>query len=74
MQDNELLQQLAEIEGFNDTLDLLEAYQLDSVVPGICTNLDCGYSVSVEPDCIDGWCEICEEETVKSAPILAGII
>lgn len=71
MNDAELLEQLAEIEGFDDGFDLLEAVAIDSVVPGICK---CGYSVEVEPDSSEGWCEECQTNTVKSALILAGII
>ncbi len=71
---NDLLQQLAEIEGFEDDLELLEAYGIDSVCPGICTTPGCGYTTEVEPDCQEGWCEECQKGTVKSAMILAGII
>ena len=66
-----LLEQLAEIEGYDDTLELLEAVGFDSVVPGIC---QCGYSCEVEPDSSDGWCEECQTNTVKSALVLADII
>lgn len=69
--DHELLNQLAEIEGFDDSMDLLEAFVADSVVPGICP---CGYSNHVEPDQTEGWCEECQKGSVKSALILAGII
>lgn len=68
------LQKLAEIEGFNDPQDLLEAYIIDSVCPGICSNPDCDYSCEVEPDQDSGWCENCNEGTVTSAMRLAGVI
>ena len=72
--DNELLQQLAEIEGFDDTLELLQEYSIESIVPGICTTPGCSYSNEVEPDQTEGWCEECQKGTVKSAFILAGVI
>jgi hypothetical protein len=53
---------------------LLEAVFSDSVSPGICMNEGCDYTVEVEPDQDRGWCEACGTNTVKSAPILAGII
>lgn len=67
------LQQLCEIEGL-DSLDLLERATGDSVCIGICTNANCDYTVEVEPDCTEGWCEECKMQTVKSALILAGLI
>ena len=59
-------QTLAKIEGFDDALALAEAYAIDSVTPGICTNEDCDYTTNVEPDSSTGWCECCETNTVKS--------
>ena len=72
--EQDLIQQLVEIEGFDDDLEMFEAYMSDSVVPGICITPECGYSVEVEPDQTEGWCELCEKGTVKSCLILAGII
>jgi len=67
------LRELAEIEG--TSIDqLLEEGTFDSVCAGICTNKGCSYTNTVEPDCTEGWCEECEEGSVKSALILAGII
>ncbi len=68
------LQRLAEIEGFTDVMELLEANAFDSVVPGICMNDDCDYSDGVEPDSDSGWCENCNANTVKSCLVLAEII
>lgn len=68
------LQKLAQIEGYETTIALLEANITDSVAPGICTNDDCDYTVGVEPDQSEGWCENCESNTVQSCMILAGII
>jgi len=67
-------QQLAEAEGFDNIIDLLEERHIDSVIPGICMNDDCDYTVGVEPDCSEGWCEVCETQTVQSASVLMGII
>jgi hypothetical protein len=68
------LERLAQIEGFTDTMELLEANIIDSVVPGICTNEDCDYTCEVEPDQQSGWCEDCNEGTVSSCLILGGVI
>lgn len=68
------LQQLAEIEGYDDPFDMLGEYTCDSVCPGICMEDGCDYTNEVEPDCCTGWCENCEKGTVQSAMILAGII
>ena len=74
MSDYQKLQELMEIEGWDDSLAFLEDCQSDSVVPGICCNEDCDYTCGVEPDSETGYCEECETQTVKSALILAGII
>ena len=73
MNDQELLNELAAIEGM-EVMEMLEEATFDSVAPGICTNNGCDYTISVEPDCSDGWCEICQTNTVKSCLMLAGII
>jgi len=65
---------LAEIEGFESTDALIAASAVDSVSPGICTKPDCDYSTEVEPDQDRGWCEVCGQQTVASALILAGLI
>lgn len=67
------LQQLEELEGV-DLMEMLEQGTFDSVCPGICVNKDCDYTVQVEPDCSNGYCEVCKTNTVKSACVLAGII
>jgi hypothetical protein len=68
------LEQLLEIEGYTTLEELLETVFSDSVSPCICTNDGCEYTTEVEPDQDRGWCEVCGTNTVKSAPILAGII
>jgi hypothetical protein len=68
------LEKLAEIEGFDDELDLLQEATGDSVCPGICTNRGCDYTNEVEPDQDQGYCEVCGTQTVKSALVLGGVI
>ena len=65
-----LLQELAESEGMSVD-ELLEQATFDSVSPGICP---CGYTIEVEPDCREGYCDVCKMGTVKSALVLAGMI
>lgn len=67
------LQELAKIEGLTIE-ELLEQGTFDNVCLGICVNEGCDYTTGVEPDCEDGYCEVCDTQTVKSALILAGII
>jgi hypothetical protein len=55
-------------------MEMLEHATFDSVSPGICMNEGCDYSTEVEPDQDRGWCEECQEGSVKSALMLAGII
>lgn len=74
MAEQEKLERLTRIEGFGDSMDLLAASMFDSVSAGICTNADCDFTTTVEPDQSEGWCEECEDTTVSSALVLAGII
>ncbi|MCP4545788.1 MAG: hypothetical protein GY835_04895 [bacterium] len=68
------LEELAEEEGFRTVDDLLSAYVIDSIAPGICINPSCGYCTEVEPDCRGGWCGECETQSVQSAFVLADVI
>lgn len=68
------LKTLAEAEGYETALELLEECVYDSVCPGICTNDGCDYVTNVEPDSDSGWCELCDTNTVCSALMLADII
>jgi hypothetical protein len=68
------IQTLMEIEGFDDSLEMMEAIGYDSVCPGICTNPDCDYTTEVEPDCRNGYCEECNTQTVRSALSLLQLI
>jgi len=66
------LEQLAEAEGFDDPFDMIEENVIESVVPGICE--ECDYTTQVEPDCENGWCEVCERPSVVSCLVLGGVI
>ena len=69
------LEELLELEGYEDDLDLfLNDCLTDSVCPGICMNDLCSYTTEVEPDNKEGWCEFCEDQTVCSGMILAGVM
>lgn len=68
------LRKLAELEGFETVTELLEHACRDSISPGICMNDGCDYTSEYEPDQTEGWCEVCDTNTVKSALVLAGII
>lgn len=65
---------LAELEGFESAIEMMEEFELEGAVPGICTNKDCEFTAYYEPDCDNGFCEECRTMTVKSAFVLAGII
>lgn len=64
---------LADIEGM-DVMEMLEQASFDGIAPGICMNPDCEYTTNVEPDQDQGWCELCESNTVESCLMLAGVI
>lgn len=60
-------------EGFEgDLMGFLDEFAMESVVPGIC--LDCHEMADVEPDQEAGWCEGCQDGSMRSALILLGII
>ena len=54
--------------------ELLARSVCDSITPGICNSPDCDYTIGVEPDCEDGYCEECDANTVVSCLVLADII
>jgi len=68
------IKQLMQIEGFENLNDFIEERADDSIVPGICTNVECNYTTEVEPDCREGYCEECKTQSVKSALVLLGIM
>jgi hypothetical protein len=62
-------------EAYGLTVDeLIEEYALDCVVPGICMNPDCEYTAEYEPDQREGYCDMCDTGSVRSALVLAGLI
>jgi hypothetical protein len=68
-----LLQKVAADGGFATTMEMLEHYAIDSVVPGIC--IICGgIDDSIEPDREDACCDECGTDTVKSVLVIAGVI
>ena len=68
------LKKLIEIEGYDSVEALMEAVFSDSVSPAICMNEDCTFTCEKEPDQDAGYCEECHSNTMKAAPVLAGLI
>lgn len=56
----------------DEFLDSSEAQ--DSVVYGACSKPDCDYTVEVEPDCRNGYCEECGSQSVRSILVYLGVI
>jgi hypothetical protein len=46
----------------------------DAVSPAICMNEGCDFTCEMEPDQDAGYCEECHTNTMKAAPVLAGLI
>lgn len=67
------MRELLTLEGLTKE-EFLENYALESCVPGICKNPNCDFVSFNEPDCKDGWCEECQDNTVVSGLILMGVI
>jgi hypothetical protein len=72
--DEAKLSKLVEIEGYENVEALLQAVLCDSVSPAICMNEDCDFTCEMEPDQYAGYCEECHTNTMKAAPVLAGLI
>ncbi|UEM12374.1 hypothetical protein J4G43_049605 [Bradyrhizobium barranii subsp. barranii] len=69
------LMKLCDLKGFESLDDLLLLAALtDSVCPAICMTEGCDYTVEMEPDQEQGFCEACGGNTVTSALVLAGLI
>jgi hypothetical protein len=68
------LAKLIEIEGYDSFEELAEAVFSDAVSPAICVNEGCDFTCEMEPDQDAGYCEECHTNTMKSAPVLAGLI
>jgi hypothetical protein len=71
--DKAKLAKLLEIEGYGSTEELMEAVFSDSVSPAICMNEGCDFTCEMEPDQDAGYCEECHTNTIKAAPVLAGL-
>lgn len=69
---NDLVFKLAELEGYDDPMEMLAEAVADSVVPAICSN--CNATYDLEPDAIDCHCDNCGENKVSSCLHLAGLI
>ena len=68
------LAKLVKIEGYDSTEELIAAVLLDSVSPAICMNEGCDFTCEMEPDQDRGWCDECGTNSMKAAPVLAGLI
>ena len=68
------LADLCAINGYDDPLDMLEDYAMDSVCPAICMNEGCDYTLELEQDQDRGWCDECETNSMKSGMVLAGVM
>ena len=68
------LAKLIEIEGYDSIEDLIATVFSDSVSPAICMNEGSDFTCEMEPDQDAGYCEECHTNTMKAAPVLAGLI
>ena len=68
------LAKLIEIEGYDSIEGLIAAVFSDSVSPAICISKGCDFTREIEPDQDAGYCEECHTNTMKAAPVLAGLI
>ena len=66
------IEDLLAVEGFDEMIDMLEAYQDEGVVPCICEH--CGAIEYWEPDARNALCLECGKRTVQSCYSLIGII
>jgi hypothetical protein len=71
--DQQKLELLSEIEGYENSDMMLQDSMMDSIVPGICMNDSCSATYSYEPDSRNGWCGECKTKTVESCLSLAGL-
>lgn len=59
--------------GGDDPWEMLREAATDSCCPGICVKCEGTYE-EVEPDTLTYWCEHCQENSVTSCLVLAGLI
>lgn len=72
---NGKLEELCDQEGLDlSNMDDMGLVVMDSVHPGICMNPGCDYTIQVEPDQGEGYCEECGTNSVASLGRLMGII
>lgn len=67
------LRKIAQVEGFEKVMDMLEHAISECVSPGICLICD-GVTSNHEPDARKNYCELCGANAVVAAPVLAGVI
>ena len=67
------LKQLCELEGFEE-MEMLELATYDNVAHAICVNPGCECTAMMEPDQDAGWCAECNEGSVASCLVLAGML
>lgn len=60
--------------GMESADEMMEAYAFESVVPGVCKDVECLTVVGVEPDADKGWCPACHKQTIVSCLRLWGVI
>lgn len=68
------LEELAEIEGFIGGIELIEYFALNNIVPGICMNPLCSGTMDVEPDQKQGWCSECKTNNIVSCLVLGELL
>ena len=67
------LEELAHMEGFEDSTEMILQFGYGDYIPAICMNEDCEATYNYEPDQDKGWCDECETNSVKSCLVLAGL-
>ena len=71
---NVKLTRLAQLEGFRTKEALLHIYVREITVPGICFQSDCDGVAEVARDERAGACPACDQNTVQSCLVIAGLI
>ena len=71
--DQQKLETLSEIEGYESYDEMIMEYGMSSIVPGICMNDGCSATYMYEPDQRKGWCGECKTKTVESCLSLTGM-
>lgn len=78
LQERSKLQELAEYYGYDSPEELMlgecNPFKAYPGIPAICMNEGCSYVAEYEPDQTEGWCEVCEDNSVKSSMVMFGMI